>query len=178
MITLTNTKNSTVTMKTFLIMCLSLYKAKGLAKIFLIFLTASASVPFLETIQKFIVPRSLDNWVIFLILLILDVISGMYKHSGLWKKDEPNTLNKDEFFLKLFRKVFIGSVWLVLINVILNMDNSSDYFNSFGIGTIISWLGWSIALNLYVTSGSTFPPAWIMKKLKNANEGENNPNKK
>ena len=165
-------------MKLFLIIGLYLYKSKGISQAFLIFLTATASVPFLETIKKFLIPDSLDNWVIFLILLLLDVSSGLYKHSGIWKKGEPNTLNKDEFFLKLFKKVFIGGVWLVLINVIINLDNSSSYFDSFGISVLISWLGWSIASNLYVASGSTFPPKWIMNKLRIANEGDENPDKK
>ena len=163
-------------MKTFLLIGLYLYKAKGASQALLILITASMTVPLLETIQKFIVPKTLDNWVIFLILLILDVVSGIYKHSGKWKKGQPNTLDKDDFFYKLFRKVFAGAIWLILINVILNLENTSDYFDSFGIGTLISWLGWSIASNLYVISGSTFPPKWIMNKLKNANEGEENPN--
>lgn len=175
MIILTHKQNDN-TMKTFLLFGLYLYKAKGLSQALLIFITAAASVPFLETIKKFIIPNSFDNWVIFLLLLILDVISGLYKHSGKWKRDQPNTLNKDDFFYKLFRKLFAGAVWLVLINVIINLDNSSDYFDSFGIGALISWLGWSIASNIYVISGSTFPPKWIMNKLKNANEGENNNN--
>ncbi|MCK4500602.1 hypothetical protein KAU11_08890 [Candidatus Babeliales bacterium] len=159
-------------MRVFLAIGLYLYKAKGLSQAMLILLTASFTIPFIDTIEKFILPRSLDNWVIFLILLILDVASGLYKHSGVWKKTQPNTLNKDEFFLKLFKKVFIGAVWLVLINVIINLDNSSNYFDSFGIGALISWLGWSIASNLYVISDSTFPPKWVMNRLQKANEGE------
>lgn len=159
-------------MKSFLFVGLYLYKLKGASQAFLIFLTASATVPLIETIKKFIVPSSFDNWVIFIILLTLDVFSGIYKHSGIWKKDQPNTLDKDEFFLKLFKKVVIGSIWLVLINVIINLENSSGYFNSFGIGALISWLGWSIASNLYIASDSTFPPKWVMSKLQKANEGE------
>jgi hypothetical protein len=164
-------------MKLFLIIGLYLYKSKGISQILLIFFTASASIPFLESIKKFLVPDSLDNWVIFLILLLLDVSSGIYKHSGLWEKGQPNTLDKDFFFFKLFRKVFAGCVWLILINVILNLDNSSAYFDSFGIGVLISWLGWSVAANIYVVTGSSFPPKWIMNKLRIANEGEEDPDK-
>lgn len=179
MITLTEFKNEKISeiMKLYLLLGLTLYKAKGISQILLIFFTASASIPFIESIHKFIIPDSFDNWVIFLILLILDALSGIYKHSGLWEKDQPNTLDKDDFFFKLFRKVFAGCVWLVLINVILNLDNSSAYFDSFGIGVLISWLGWSIAANLYVVSGSTFPPKWIMNKLRVANEGEEKPDR-
>lgn len=165
-------------MKLYLLIGLSLYKAKGLSKALLIFFTASATVPFIETLKKYIVPNSWDNWIIFLIFLIADTASGIYKHSGKWAKDQPNTLNKDDFFFKLFRKVFSGAVWLILINVILNLDNASAYFDTFGIGVIISWLGWSVASNLYVISGSTFPPEWVMKKFRAANEGDfNNENK-
>lgn len=162
------------TMKLFLLVGLYLYKAKGLAQFLLIFITASATIPFIETLRKYIFPDSWDNWVVFLILLTLDTGSGIYKHSGLWEKNQPNTLNRDEFFFKLFRKVFAGSVWLVLINVILNLENSSAYFDSFGIGVLISWIGWSIASNIYIVSGSTFPPKWVMDKFRAANEGDSN----
>jgi hypothetical protein len=168
-------KKTNETMKLYLLIGLSLYKMKGVAQGLLIFISASATIPIIETFKKYLFPNVWDNWAIFLILLILDVVSGLYKHSGLWEKDQPNTLNKDNFFFKLFRKVFAGSVWLVLINVILNLDNSSAYFDSFGISVLISWLGWSIASNLYVISGSTFPPKWIMNKLRNANEDEDKP---
>ena len=164
-------------MKLFLIIGLYLYKSKGISQILLIFFTASASIPFIESIKKFLIPNSFDNWVIFLILLLLDVSSGIYKHSGLWEKGQPNTLDKDFFFFKLFRKVFAGCVWLILINVILNLENSSAYFDSFGIGVLISWLGWSVAANIYVVTGSSFPPKWIMNKLRIANEGEEDPDK-
>jgi len=176
MITLTqNINNKIEIMKLYLLIGISLYKAKGLSQGLLIFITASATIPFIESLKKFVIPNSFDNWAIFLILLILDVGSGLFKHSGKWKKDQPNTLDKDDFFYKLFRKVFAGFVWLVMINVILNLENSNTYFDSFGIGTLISWLGWSIASNLYVISGSTFPPKWIMKKIRTANEGEEKP---
>lgn len=177
MITLEQKKTSE-TMKLFLLIGLYLYKAKGLTQGLLIFITASATIPIIETFKRYLFPQIWDNWVIFLILLILDVVSGIYKHSGLWERDQPNTLDKDDFFFKLFRKVFAGSVWLILINVILNLDNSSAYFDSFGISVLISWLGWSIASNLYVISGSTFPPKWIMNKLRNANNGDENPDEK
>ena len=175
MITLQLENNKYNIMKLYLVIGLWLYKAKGLSQILLIFFTASASIPFIETIKKYIIPNTFDNWVVFLILLILDVASGLYKHSGKWAKDQPNTLDKDDFFFKLFRKVFSGSVWLIMITVILNLDNSNAYFDSFGVGTIISWLGWSVASNLYVISGSTFPPQWVMNKLKNSNEGSESP---
>ena len=165
-------------MKLYFLIALMLYKSKGVSQALVIFFTASASIPFIESIKKFLIPNSFDNWVIFLILLLLDVSSGIYKHSGLWEKGQPNTLDKDFFFFKLFRKVFAGCVWLILINVILNLDNSSEYFDSFGIGVLISWLGWSVAANIYVVTGSSFPPKWIMSKLRIANEGEEDPNKK
>ena len=176
MVTLRINKNETFdAMKLYWLIGLSLYKTKGVSQILLIFFTASATIPFIESIKKFIIPDSSDNWVIFLILLILDTASGIYKHSGLWEKGQLNTLNKDDFFFKLFRKVFAGCVWLILINVILKLENSSAYFDSFGVGVLISWLGWSIAANIYVVSGSTFPPKWIMRKLRIANEGDDNP---
>lgn len=176
MITLTQNINPKFEpMKFYLLIGLTLYKAKGLSQIILIFITASATVPFIDSIKKFIIPTSFDNWVVFLILLLLDTASGLYKHSGLWEKDAPNTLGQDEFFFKLFRKVFSGAVWLVLINVILHLDNASSYFDSFGVGVLISWLGWSIAANIYIVSGSTFPPKWVMNKLRIANEGEDKP---
>jgi hypothetical protein len=177
MITLQHQKTSE-TMKLFLLIGLSLYKMKGATQGILIFISASATIPLIETFKRYLFPNIWDNWVIFLILLILDIASGLYKHSGLWEKDQPNTLDKDDFFFKLFRKVFSGAVWLILINVILNLDNSSAYFDSFGISVLISWLGWSIASNLYVISGSTFPPKWIMNKLRNANDGDENPDDK
>lgn len=169
MVHLSNAQNSQI-MKLYFLIGLGLYKAKGLSQALLIFITASSAVPLIETFKKFIIPVSFDNWVIFLILVILDTLSGLYKHSGLWAKEAENTLNKDEFFLKLFRKVFIGAVWLIMINVILNLDQSSDYFNSFGVGVLISWLGWSIASNLHVVSGSTFPPKWVLDKFRKDNE--------
>ncbi len=162
-------------MKVILLLGLYLYKAKGFCQVFLIFVTACAAVPLLETIKKFMIPNSFDNWVVFLILLILDVMSGLYRHSGKWKKGQPNTLDKDEFFYKLFRKVIAGVLWLILVNVVINLERTSVYFDTFGICTLISWLGWSIASNIYVFTGSTFPPKWIMNKLRNANEGENKP---
>jgi hypothetical protein len=179
MITLTQIKNDKISdiMKLYLLLGLTLYKAKGISQMLLIFITASVSIPFIDSIKKFVIPENFDNWVIFLILLILDTLSGLYKHSGLWEKGQPNTLGQDEFFFKLFRKVFSGAVWLILINVILNLDNASAYFDSFGIGVLISWLGWSIAANIYIVSGSTFPPRWIMDKLRKANEGDENPDK-
>lgn len=176
MITLSHKENENE-MKTFLLIGLFLYKAKGFSQALLIFITAAATVPILETIKKYVIPNLFDNWIIFLILLLLDVMSGVLKHSGLWEKNGKNTLDKDEFFFKLFRKVFIGAVWLVLINVIYNLDNSSDYFDSFGVGVLISWLGWSISSNLYVISGSTFPPKWVMDKFRKANEGDELPSK-
>tara|TARA_R110000744_G_scaffold121116_2_gene225546 strand:+ start:18077 stop:18634 length:558 start_codon:yes stop_codon:yes gene_type:complete len=178
MVTLRLIKNEILEeMKLYFFIALTLYKSKGISQLLVIFFTASASIPFIESIKKFLIPTDFDNWVIFLTLLLLDVVSGIYKHSGLWAKGEPNTLDKDDFFFKLFRKVFAGCVWLILINVILKLENSSAYFDSFGIGVLISWLGWSIAANIYVVSGSTFPPKWIMKKLKLANEGEEDPDK-
>lgn len=171
MITLEQKKTSE-TMKLFLIIGLYMYKLKGLAQALLVFISASVAIPIVETFEKYLFPKTWDNWVVFLILLVIDIGSGVYKHSGLWEKGRKHTLNKDEFFLKLFRKVFVGSVWLVLINVILNIENSSAYFDSFGISVLISWLGWSVCSNLYVTSGSTFPPKWVMDKFRNANEGD------
>lgn len=171
MVNLTQNK-ITETMRIYLIIGLYLYKMKGASQAALIIFTALATVPLLETFQKFIIPSSFDNWIVFLVLLFLDTASGMLKHSGIWGNNEPNTLNKDDFFLKLFRKVFVGAVWLILINVITSLDNSSAYFDTFGAGSLISWLGWSIASNLYIVSGSTFPPAWIMSKFKKANEDD------
>ena len=170
-------KEKSSTMKLFLLIGLTLYKAKGLSQLILVFITASVFIPFIDTVKKYIIPNSFDNWVVFLILLLLDVASGIYKHSGKWEKDQPNTLDKDSFFFKLFRKVFAGSTWLILINVILTLENSSAYFDSFGIGVLISWLGWSIASNLYIISGSTFPPKWVMNRLRRANEDEEQPDK-
>lgn len=157
------------TMKLFLLIGLTLYKAKGLSQALIIAITAAINITFLETLKRFILPKVLDNWAIFLILLLLDILSGVYKHSGLWAKGQPNTLNKDDFFFKLFRKVFAGATWLLLINVILTSQPEISYFESFGISVLISWLSWSIASNIYVISGSTFPPAWVMERLKNYN---------
>jgi hypothetical protein len=158
------------TMKLFLLIGLSIYKIKGLAQGVLIFLTASATVPFIDVIKKYVIPNSFDNWVIFTMLLILDTGSGIFKHSGWWEKGQPNTLNRDEFFFKLFRKVFAGSVWLIMINMVMNIEDANMYFDTFGISTVISWLGWSIASNLYIVSGSTFPPKWVMDKFKQKND--------
>ncbi|HEX9601648.1 MAG TPA: hypothetical protein VF985_09170, partial [Mariniflexile sp.] len=116
------------TMKLFLLIGLSIYKIKGLAQGILIFITASAAVPFIDVIKKYVIPTSFDNWVIFTMLLILDTGSGIFKHSGLWEKGQPNTLNKDEFFFKLFRKVFAGSVWLTMINMVMNIEGANIYF--------------------------------------------------
>ena len=162
-------------MSKFYLIGLYLYSTKGASKIYLIAITALTVNPFLETINKYIIPDRFDNYAIFLILLILDTLSGVFKHSGLWHKKmktKSNTLDKDEFFHKLLRKVFAGSVWLILVNMINKMDNTSGYFDMFGISVLLSWLGWSIASNLYVITGSTFPPEWVMKKLRNANEKE------
>ncbi len=173
MTTFVKSRKNDDSMKVILLLGLYLYKAKGFCQVFLITITAMAAVPFWSTVKKFIIPDSFDNWVVFMILLILDVASGLYRHSGKWGKNQPNTLNSDDFFFKLFRKVIAGVLWLVLINVIINLERTSIYFDTFGICTLISWLGWSIASNIYVFTGSTFPPKWIMNKLKNANEGEN-----
>lgn len=162
-------KESDNKMKLFLLVGLSLYKAKGLAQVLLVFFTALATIPFLETLEKFIIPKTFDNWVVFLILLILDIASGIIKHSKIGY-DESNTLDKDKFFFKLFIKVAAGSIWLILINVILNVEHSSEYFNTFGISVLISWIGWSIASNIYVFTGSEFPPKWVMEYFKKRNE--------
>ncbi len=157
-------------MKTILSIGIALYKAKGIYKLFLILSTATLTTPLVDALEKFLLPN-FDNLAIFLILLILDIVSGLFKHSGKWSKEAKNTLDKDEFFFKLFRKMFASVVWLMFINVIENLsETTSVYFNNFGIGVLVSWLGWSITANLYVITGGTFPPEWVLKKLKQGNK--------
>jgi len=159
-------------MKTIFSICVALYKAKGLYKLTLITSTALSITPLLDSLQKYLTPN-FDYIAIWLILMIADVLSGLYKHSGKWDKDQPNTLDKDAFFYKLMRKVFASAIWLVIINVIeVHSRIASEYLDMFGIGVLISWLIWSIASNLYVITGSSFPPEWIMKRLRTANEDE------
>lgn len=160
-------------MKVLFTIGVSLYKAKGFYQIFVTFITASTVTPLLQALRKYLTPN-IDYVTVFLILLLLDVASGLYKHSGLWSKHAKNTLSKDDFFYKLLRKVFAGTIWLILINVVEHVKDGdfSDYFNTFGIGVLIAWLGWSVASNLYVISGNSFPPAWVMKWFKRANEDE------
>ena len=159
-------------MKTLLTIGIALYKSKGIYQLFLIFITATSLAPLLDSLKKFLNPN-IDYIAFWIILMILDVASGVYKHSGKWAKNQPNTINKDDFFYKLLRKIFASTIWLVLVNAIEKIAMvESSYLETFGIGVLISWLSWSIASNLYVITGSSFPPKWIMSKLKKANENE------
>lgn len=160
-------------MKIILSILLAMYKAKGLYKIVLIATTALSITPLLDSLQKYLTPN-FDYIAIWLILMIADTLSGIYKHSGKWDRDQENTLNKDAFFYKLLRKTFASAIWLVVINVIeVHSRIASEYLDMFGIGVLISWLIWSIASNLYVITGSSFPPEWIMEKLKPKNYNKN-----
>lgn len=164
-------------MKTIFSIGVALYKAKGFYQFFLIFSTALSITPLLDSLQKYLTPN-FDYIAIWLILMVLDVFSGIFKHSGIWDKDAKNTLDKDVFFFKLLRKVFASGVWLVLINVVeVHSKIASEYLDMFGIGVLVSWLAWSIASNLYVITGSSFPPEWIMKRLRTANTDEDHKNK-
>lgn len=160
-------------MKTVFLTGLLFYRAKGLYQIFLITVSGLSITPLLESLGKYLAPN-FDYIAIWLILIIADVLSGLYKHSGIWDLKAKNTLNKNDFFYKLLRKVFASGVWLVIINVIeIHSKIAAEYLDVFGIGVLISWLTWSIASNLYVITGSSFPPEWIMKKLKKVNKDEN-----
>ena len=153
-------------MKTLIAIGLSLYKAKGFFQGFLILSTALTISPLLDSFKKFLSPN-FDYLAIWLILMTLDALSGIYKHSGIWDKNAPNTLSKDLFFFKLLRKSFSSAIWLVVINLIENYSKvAHDYLDIFGIGVLISWLSWSVASNLYVITGESFPPQWVMVRLK------------
>lgn len=163
----------TYQMKTLISIGIALYQAKGFYKIALIASTASTLTPLLEAFKKYLFPN-FDNLAIFVILLTLDLASGLYKASGLWSREAPNVLNKDIFFHKLIRKVFASVIWLILINVFENFTSDgslvSEYLDGFGIAVLIAWFAWSIGANLHVITNGAFPPAWVMNRLKKANE--------
>lgn len=180
---ISKTQDNTKVMKLFFLIALSLYNAKGVAKLMLILITGIVSTPIVvETkkllvpeLQKYLIPETLDNWAVFFVLLVLDLSTGLYKHSGLWEKGRKHTLDKDEFFIKLFKKVFIGSVWLILLNVIYTLGPGKEYFQDFGISALVAWLGWSIVSNCYISSSSTFPPEWVMEYFKKLNKQHKKP---
>ncbi|QCW20367.1 hypothetical protein [Flavobacterium phage FPSV-S1] len=160
-------------MKIFIYTGVAFYKAGGTLKISLIFLTASILTPFLDKMQQYLIPN-LDSLAIFIILMGLDVISGLYKHSGIWSKEAKNNLNKDDFFFKLIKKMFVSAVWLILVNAVEQYakknQTASEYLQMFGTSVLISWLVWSIAENLAATNGGTFPPVGLMKRLRLAKD--------
>jgi len=167
--TLTKTYNPIYPMKLIIYTGVSLYKMGGACKITLIALTASFLTPFLDSLKKYLLPN-MDSLAIFTILLVLDVASGLFKHSGIWDKDAPNTLNKDEFFFKLLKKIFASAVWLVLVNAVekYTADNAKvgEYLDLFGMSVLIAWLVWSIAENLSVSTKGEFPPTGWLKRLR------------
>jgi hypothetical protein len=163
-----NTPKLAPQMKDLFFLGLLLYKSKGLYQFAIITSTGAIVVPFLDAFKKYLIPN-FDNVAIFVILLFLDVGSGIYKHSGIWDKDAPNTLNREAFINKLTRKVFAALVWLTLTNVFekFTLDNGtpSEWLNTFGISVLISWLTWSISENLHTATKGAFPPIGLIKKL-------------
>ena len=147
----------------------ALYQLGGACKISLIFLTASIFTPFLDSLEKYIYPN-VDSFAIFTVLLFLDVVSGVVKHSGVWDKDAPNTLNKDDFFFKLLKKIFAAVVWLTLVNAVekysIKTPTVGEYLSLFGVAVLIAWMFWSIAENVSVITKGEFPPTDWMKRLK------------
>ena len=156
-------------MKTILTIGLKFYKLKGLYKLTLIASSATFLTPFLEALKKYIFPN-MENFAVFAVLLTLDVITGLVRHSGVYSCEAKNNLNKDHFFMKLFKKVFISIIWLSLINVFdifVGTDSFiTEYLDGFGVSTLIAWFAWSIASNLHIIAGGEFPPSWIMDRLK------------
>lgn len=162
-------------MKDLFFLGLALYKAKGLYQYALIASTGALAVPFLDAFKKYLVPN-FDNIVVFIILMFLDVLSGVWKHSGKWDKDAPNTLDKNKFFSKLTSKTFAALVWLMLTNIFekytITDGLGSEYFNMFGISVLISWLSWSISENLHTVTKGAFPPIGLIRNLYNREKNE------
>ena len=166
--TLRDTPQITPQMRDLFFLGLALYKAKGLYQAALIFTTGAVVVPFLDAFKKYLIPN-FDNVAIFIILMVLDVASGIWKHSGIWDKDAKNTLDKNEFFIKLMRKTFAALAWLILVNVFEKYTGAQGepnaYFNLFGISVLMAWLTWSISTNLHVATKGGFPPIGLIQKM-------------
>lgn len=161
--------NTKLKMKTLYSIGLALNKLGGSYKFFLVITTASTIAPFLEALRRYLTPN-VDYWAIAVILLILDALGGIYAHSGWWDKDAPNNLCPNTFFFKMLRKVAACALWLVVIGVVENSsDILAEYMDIFSVGSIISWLGWSIAGSIHIFTGGKFPPKKIMDFLKGSN---------
>jgi hypothetical protein len=155
-------------MKLLFSLGIALYRAKGMFKVYLIASSGFILTPLLEALQKFLTPN-FENVGVVVILLFLDTLCGVFKHSGLWDKDAPNTLDRNEFFYKFISKLFASVVWLFLINIFERFTDlnelTKNLFNGFSIAILISWYAWSIGDKLHTITKGGFPPISFLKRL-------------